>query len=52
MWMYIKFHIIFTQKYNPNAKKLNNVPEDKNNEANKPTDNSFVNDLYDLFYVI
>ena len=50
--LYYIVYIIFIQKYNPNAKKLNSVPEDKNNEANNPTDNSLVNDLYYLFYVI
>lgn len=40
-----------TQKYSPNAKKLNRVPEAKNKDAKNPTDNSFVNDLDSLFYV-
>ena len=41
-----------TQKYSPNAKKLNNVPDAKNNDATNPTDNSLGNDLDSLLYVI
>lgn len=43
--------IIDTQKYNPKAKNVNTVPDDKNNAVKNPIANSFDNALYSFYLV-